>query len=149
MIYDHISHIKTYQGLDSRIMKGLQILAESDFDHMEDGQYEVEGRELFYSIQSNMTAPPSGIGEGHQAYVDIQYALKGGEKIGLTPRTQDLAPVKSMPENDFWAYPVGEDTITLRPGMFAILWPQDIHAPGIMIEEPALCRKVVVKVKIK
>lgn len=148
MIYDHISKIGTYEGINPKIMKGLQILAQGDFEHQQDGQYQVEGRDLFYSIQSNMTVPPSGVGEAHCAYADIQYALQGGECIGVAPLTEDAVPVKSNPEGDIWHYPVGSDVVTLRPGMFAVLWPQDIHAPGLMIEQSALCRKVVVKVKL-
>lgn len=148
MIYDHISQIHTYEGLDMRIMKGLQLLATVDFDAVADGQYEVEGRDLFYFVQSNVTTPASGLGESHCAYVDIQYVLQGGERMGLAPLTPDATPAKSNPDGDIWFYPIGTDGVTLSPGMFAILWPQDIHAPNIMMEEPAPCRKVVVKVKI-
>lgn len=148
MIYDHISKIDTYQGLDMRIMKGLQLLATLNFDTIADGQYEVEGRDLFYSVQSNMTTPASGLGEAHRQYVDIQYVLQGGEGMGLAPLSEDAVPVKSNPDGDIWFYPIGQDSVTLSPNMFAILWPQDIHAPNIMIKEPVPCRKVVVKVKI-
>ncbi len=39
------------------------------------------------------------------------------------------------------------DYVTLKPGNFVVLFPQDAHAPGIAPDgKPAPCRKIVVKV---
>lgn len=44
---------------------------------------------------------------------------------------------------------VKEETfITLKGGDYLVLFPEDIHRPGLMVEEPAKIKKVVVKVNM-
>ena len=38
------------------------------------------------------------------------------------------------------------DYLTVKPGMFAIFFPEDAHAPGVT---PDGVRKVIVKVRVK
>ena len=41
------------------------------------------------------------------------------------------------------------DTLTIRPGTFYIVWPQDLHAPRVALGQPGPVQRLVVKVKLK
>ncbi len=148
MIFDHIRNIDCYEGMDSRIFRGLQLLQETDFTAHPLGRFEVEGDALFYMVQEYTTRPNDGQGEVHRKYADIQYLLAGEEKIHLGQLDDSAVLVEGRPEGDIWFYKTGDDAITLHPGQFTILWPQDIHGPGLCVDVPKPCRKVVIKIKI-
>lgn len=148
MIYDHKKNIQTYAGLDARVFRGLELMTELDWETVELGRYEVDGDNLFYMVQEYDTHPFEGTGEAHRNYVDIQYLVSGQEKIGVDQLEADSVLVEGRPENDIYFYQMGRDVVTLQPGHFAVLWPQDIHAPALAVEGAQHCRKVVIKVKI-
>jgi YhcH/YjgK/YiaL family protein len=64
--------------------------------------------------------------------------------MGYTPRTA-LPEAEYNAEKDITFYPgAAESYIDVKPGMFAIFFPQDGHAPAIT-DTPL--KKVIVKVK--
>lgn len=144
MIYDHKRNIATYAGIDPRIAKGLALLETEDFASMELGRYEVDGDKLFYLVQAYDSKVYEGVGEAHKRYVDIQYLISGREKIMIGQMEEDSELVSER--GDVYFYKMGEEYITLTEGQFAVLWPQDLHGPGMMVESPEACRKVVIKV---
>ena len=52
MIYDTLAHLESYRGVHPGVMKGLELLWDTDFSRMEDGRYEVDGDDLFFMLQS-------------------------------------------------------------------------------------------------
>ena len=78
--------------------------------------------------------------------IDIQIPLSGNETYGYTPRrylpegeynkAKDITKLPDTPADDY---------VTCRPGMFAIFFPQDGHAPCISEEEGI--RKAIFKVR--
>ena len=83
MIYDRLDQIERYKGLQPRLYKALELLRDTDFSKIPDGTYEVEGRDLFYFVQSYDNKPDNDGPEAHKAYVDIQCVLEGREKMGV------------------------------------------------------------------
>ena len=59
-----------------------------------------------------------------------------------------MEEVEGRPDSDIWFYRGPVDEITLTGDRFAVFFPGDAHAPGIALEEPAHCRKCVVKVRL-
>ena len=83
--------------------------------------------------------------ETHNNFIDIQLPLSGVELMGYTPRT-DLPEAEYNAEKDITFYEgLAQDYLTIKPGMFAIFFPEDGHAPGIT---PDGVKKVIVKVRI-
>ena len=147
MIYDSLAHIDQYKTTHPGLYKALTILRDTDFSNMEDGTVEVEGRDLFYFLQSYETKEDNDTPEGHRKYADIQAVLVGAEKIGVGA-LEDMTQVGGKPENDIWFYNGPMDYVTLTPGKFAVLFPEDAHAPGICLDAPAHTRKCVFKVRL-
>jgi len=57
--------------------------------------------------------------------------------------------VEAHPERDIWLYHGPTDRVRIGNGRFAVLFPEDAHAPGIAVDQPAPARKCVVKVRVK
>ena len=147
MIFDSLAHIDQYKTTHPGIYKALTILRDTDFSKMEDGTVEVEGRDLYYFLQSYETKEDNTTPEAHRQYADIQAVLVGAEKIGVGA-LEDMTQVSGKPENDIWFYNGPMDYVTLTPGKFAVLFPEDAHAPGICLDAPAHTRKCVFKVRL-
>ena len=84
--------------------------------------------------------------ETHNVFIDIQIPLSGVEVMGYTPRNECMpADAVYNAEKDITFFEgLAQDYIAVKPGMFAIFFPQDGHAPGIT--ETGV-KKVIVKVK--
>jgi YhcH/YjgK/YiaL family protein len=146
MIYDKLDNLETYAPISERLAKGLQLLRTTDFSTMEDGKYEVDGKSLFFMLQSYDSKPVNDRPEAHRKYIDIQYLLKGEEYIGVAPLSEMTEEVSANPDGDIWFYHGPVTNVKIGNGKFAVLFPQDAHAPGIAVETPEPIRKVVVKV---
>ncbi len=143
MIYDTLEHIDLYCDVHPRIYQGLKLL-EKDLSGLAPGNHPVDGDRLYCSIQAYDTKPVGTL-ESHKRYADIQYVIRGEEYMGVAP-LEDKEPYESRPEEDLYFYHGRMDCLTMTPGRFIVLMPQDLHAPRIAVGESAPVLKCVVKV---
>lgn len=149
MIYDSLKHLEAYRGIHPGVMRGLELLRDTDFSTIEDGRYEIDGDDLFILLQSYETKLENDTPEAHRKYIDIQYLISGAEKMGVGPLEEMTAQVEARPEGDIWFYRGPLSEILLTGDRFAALWPGDAHAPCIAVDgRPVPCRKCVVKVAV-
>jgi len=91
----------------------------------------------------------SALLEGHRAFIDIQYILVGEESIGYVPRVR-CTEKSNDAATDFQELQGAAEYLTLRPGCFAIYFPEDAHQPGIGTDaHTGLIRKIVIKVPVE
>lgn len=147
MIIDSVKNIKNYKGLD-KIYDVLMFIEKTDFSNMPLGKYHIDGDDLFYMVQEYDTKQDENIGEVHEKYIDIQLIVKGEEIIGYAPISCEKTLVEEKPDNDCTFYSCETTKMLLKDGDFMVLYPNDIHSPGLMNIVPSKCRKVVFKVKI-
>lgn len=148
VLYGTLKHLGSYQGIHPGVMRGLELLRDTDFAKLEDGRYEVDGDDLFFFIQSYGSKPANDTPEAHRRYVDIQYLISGRERMGVAPLEDMEAVVEARPEGDIWLHRGPTDEILVTGDRFAVFWPEDAHAPGIAVDGPEPCRKCVVKVRV-
>ena len=148
MIFDTLKNVDNYKGL-GRVYHALKFLSETDFSKIELGRYELDGDNIFYMVQSYDTDPDKTISEAHKKYIDIQYMVEGEEIIGVADISEDKELTEAKEENDVWFYDCKTEPLTLSAGKYMVLYPNDLHCPGVATKGKALtCRKVVVKVKV-
>ncbi|MEQ1911560.1 MAG: YhcH/YjgK/YiaL family protein, partial [Vicinamibacterales bacterium] len=86
--------------------------------------------------------------EAHQRHVDVQYVHAGVERIGYG----DIADFTCEPydQNRDLVVARGESDrfISMGTGHFAILFPHDVHMPGLTGQTLSRVRKIVVKVRL-
>jgi len=149
MIFDQLKHAQIYFPLGERIQKALEYLMNTDLKALEPGKYEIDGDEI-YSIVSQYDTKPvtSGKWEAHKKYLDIQYIVEGKEKIGYS-FSNKMIVTQEYDDNKDIMFLKGEGYfLTAEAGHFALLFPSDIHMPGIAINISTPVKKIVVKVKI-
>ena len=122
MIIDRLENIEKYASLNPLFKQAIDFLKAHDLNALEIGKIELQGK------------------------IDIQIPLSGNETMGYTaaadcyPQTATYNAEKDITFFDGLA----ESYFTVKPGMFAIFFPQDGHAPGIT---PDGVKKIIVKVK--
>ena len=89
--------------------------------------------------------------ESHLEYFDVQYVVEGEECFGYEP-VKNLTPSMDYDaERDliFYNEPDDAGSVILKTGDFAIVPPEDGHAPRRMAKNgPCPVKKIVVKVKL-
>lgn len=164
MIYDKIKNIALYKGLSDDIYAGLKYLKDLSPD-IAPGTYEINPRvKAFISEYETKAVNENGF-ESHQKNIDIQYLLKGTEKIACLPvdELQETKPYNEATDAAFYAAPrhlspvncqlstvnchLSSDLL-LGNGSFYIFFPHDAHMPQLCVGNLEPVKKVVIKVKI-
>ncbi|CDN41155.1 YhcH/YjgK/YiaL family protein [Paenibacillus sp. P22] len=140
-------------GHDSRylhpvLQRALAFLLETDFSKVEDGRIDIDGDRFYAQVMSLHTVPPEErLAEKHERCIDIHFLLEGEEDIGWKPHDgKEILHLAYDAEQDCTLYREleRERRIRLEPGMYMMLFPSDIHRPGLGGGERA--RKAVVKI---
>lgn len=148
MIIDELIHLNKYTPLHPGLQKVVDFLAQHDLSALADGRYPLGAEEDgFVNVQ---TIPAKGreeaVLESHKAMVDVQIPLTGDETMGYST----LSCVEETPYNqqqDITFHSGRADSyVTVRKGMFAIFFPQDVHAPGIVSAD---VKKAVFKIPVQ
>jgi YhcH/YjgK/YiaL family protein len=148
MIVDKIDNSKIYKNISERIDIAFDYLQKTDFSKMEVGKTEINGDEVYFMVQEYTSKKHEDCKlEAHKKYIDIQYVVSGEELMGIcTLGNQQL--VENKPEKDVAFYKGEISTVKLTAGMFAVLFPEDLHMPGMMSDTQQNVKKVVVKVMV-
>ena len=138
MVVDTLENLEKYASLNPLFAQAIEFLKSHDLHAMEVGKTELNGKDLVINIaQTTPKTKEQAKLETHNEFIDIQVPLSGTEIMGYTPG-KDCVPADAPYEG------LAETYIAVKPGMFAIFFPQDGHAPGI---SPDGVKKVIVKVK--
>ncbi len=92
----------------------------------------------------------AGFFESHRQYIDVQ-VMVAGEEVMEVAAAGPLGVMEAYDEaKDMTRHadPSAASTLRLRAGDVAVLWPDDAHKPSLAAGEPALVRKMVVKVPV-
>lgn len=146
---DSILNAKEYYNLGERFQRGFEFLLNNDLSMFENGKYEIDGENIFVSVQDyNTKLLSEGKFEAHKKYADIQFIIKGQERLGCTD-VKYLTPLADYDKaSDITFFePLGDyDFICAKENDFVIFMPEDAHMPCIAINEPKYVKKAVVKV---
>ena len=147
MIIDTLDNFGKYLALNPLFAEVEKFISENNLSAMETGKYPIKDKDLFVNIAiAKGKAPDEAVLETHVKMIDIQIPLDGPETYGYTPLCR-LPEVEYNAEKDITKYPdlMAESFIDCQPGMFAIFFPQDGHAPCISMA-PEI-KKAIFKVK--
>ena len=150
MIFDHLTNILTYKALSPDIFAGLEYLQQLS-PAITPGTYQLTPR-VKAIVSEYETKVKNEVGfEAHKKNIDIQYLLKGEERIACMPieKLTETEPYSEEKDAAFYAAEgVVVQTMTIGGGYFAIFFPQDGHMPQLCVDEPKKVKKVVVKVVV-
>ncbi|WP_020676928.1 YhcH/YjgK/YiaL family protein [Geopsychrobacter electrodiphilus] len=149
MIVDRIENFAEYLTLGDRLARALDFLHRTDFAEMALGEHCLEGRDIMAIVNEYQLKPETeGRLEAHRNYIDIQYLVRGEERIGYAPLHGQpvLTPYDGQRDLIFYAG-AARSMVRVEEGMFAIYYPHDLHMPGLG-EPDDRVRKVVMKVRV-
>ena len=151
MVYDQINNIDTYKGISPDIYAGLEFLQQLSPD-IAPGTYQLTPQvKAIVSEYETKVKNEAGF-EAHRKNIDIQYLLKGEERIACMPieKLTETEPYSEEKDAAFYAVEgVVAQTMTIGGGYFAIFFPQDGHMPQLCGDKPEMVKKVVVKVAVR
>ncbi len=148
MIYDKLQNLTRYRGLSPALDKVIRFLATTDLSSLPGGRIEIDGDSLYANHFSYDTVPFSEdlAFEAHNHCLDLHIDISGCERIGLTP-IEKLAQTKALPQEDAILFTgVPEESLSLRPGLFLLVYPGEGHLPKLEGEAAAHVDKLVVKI---
>ena len=150
MILDSLENIETYKGVSHDIYEGLVFLANAKPD-IEIGVYIINNNTKAI-VSEYMTVELFERGyEAHNHVIDIQYPIKGLERVKWSPiEEMDVnIPYDEKKDRTFLKNPSKQGThVDIGNGIFAIMFPKDGHSPQHMIGKQELIKKITIKVSI-
>lgn len=134
------------------IQNAMNWLQKTDLTTLPLGRQEIDGDKLFALVSEYLTEPKERRrAEAHRKYVDVQYLVAGSEIIGYSCLQEELEVLEDkLAEKDaiFYKNPLDEVAVVLKAGMFAILFPWEVHRPNCSRGEASPVRKVVMKISM-
>jgi YhcH/YjgK/YiaL family protein len=146
MIIDTLDNLAKYENVNPLFKDVVAFIRDNDLNALEPGKHLIKGKDLFVNITTAKgRTPDAAVLETHINMIDIQIPLDTPETFGYTPLCH-LPEEEYNAEKDITKYEgMAESFIECQPGMFAILFPQDGHAPCISMA-PEI-KKAIFKVK--
>jgi YhcH/YjgK/YiaL family protein len=119
-----------------------------DLSKLEKGDYQLAGDSAVVKVSYG---PPKAEAEAkweaHKDFIDVQLVGQGKERIGVAPLAQAKETVAYDAKKDVANYTADGKYFVAEPGIFFIFFPQDVHRPGLKVEE-GMVRKIVVKIRV-
>jgi YhcH/YjgK/YiaL family protein len=146
MIVAPIAHLERYTAVHPRFARAVEFIQRTDLAALAPGRHAVDGDELYVSIDYQDGRGHEGARlEAHRRYIDIQITLSGDEEIGWRPLGQCARPNGEFSaERDIVFFDDSAETwVNVPPGVFAVFFPEDAHAP---LAGRGHLRKAIVKV---
>jgi YhcH/YjgK/YiaL family protein len=147
MIIDTLDKFGKYASVNPLFAEVEKFLKENDLNTLEPGKHVIAGEDLFVNITTAKgRTPDAAVLETHRRMIDIQIPLDAPETYGYTPLCR-LPEAEYNAEKDITKYGdlMAESFVDCQPGMFAVFFPQDGHAPCVSMA-PEI-KKAIFKVK--
>ncbi len=151
MIKDNLNNCQLYFGSHKNFEKAFAFIKTAVKENYPVGKYEIDGNDLYAFVQEyDSKLREVAKNEGHRNYIDIQFVIYGEEIIEVCDISFSKIKTEYNPEKDVEFYFDAETptSCVLTSGEYAILFPHDIHKPGLAINSNQTpVKKIVVKVK--
>ncbi len=152
MIFGNVKDLESsFAWLPKPLKTAVEHLQQTDFAALPAGNYDLQGKDIYVQVIDMTTKPFAETrAEVHRQYIDVQFLVRGREKIGVASETgNNVVAEDLLAERDllFYTGMENESTLTMTPGSFAVFLPTDVHRPACAFEQPEAIRKVVVKVR--
>lgn len=142
MIYDTLENLSKYPSL----VRVKKFLDEQNGKVLENGKYEID--ENCYVAVSEYETGAGKDFEAHREYIDVQILLRGKECIYVQDIQQGSPTTEYDEQKDIIFYKANDATAyVLDESYFLVLDVDDLHKPGVAIDESMKVKKYVFKIK--
>lgn len=152
MLTTNVKLAEKYDYLSDKFNKAFAFLRETNLSELPVGNIPIDGEEVYVNVQSYTTMDATTCPfESHRLYFDLQYVVEGEEIFGYEPVERLSPSMEYDKERDliFYDEPEESGSILLKAGDFAIVPPEDGHAPRRMSKNgPCEVKKLVIKIRV-
>ncbi len=153
MLLGNLDESLAMRSFPEKIGFVLKYLKQTNFLSTPNGRYVLDGNDTFINIFEYQTKEREMLNaEVHRKYLDIHFVIEGKEIISVGHESTNGVPFKEYSESDDAAlYQKINDEIDLPlvKGNYLVLFPGEVHKPGIIYKSQQNVRKAVVKLSIK
>jgi YhcH/YjgK/YiaL family protein len=149
VIYDRFENCKKYFHSDSPLLRAVSFAAQFD-PSKPDGRYDIDTDNIYALVSSYKTSSDSpGSFEIHRIHADVHIVVEGEEKIeiSLSSDLEQIGDYEKAADRAILTAAKDSGALALRPGYFAVIYPNEAHRPGCDLNGKISVRKIVVKVK--
>jgi biofilm protein TabA len=145
---NYLEFAKQYQANKAYWDKAFAFLNDPKLDTLKPGKYIIDGDNVYATI----TNAPSktfdqSAWESHRNYIDLQYVIRGKEKIGVTPVSSATVIKPYEASRDAANYDADGQFYIAAPGEFFLFFPGDAHRPNIKVDGYDIVKKMVIKIR--
>lgn len=151
MIFDKLNNSNLYEKLNADFKVAFDFLKNTNLKELSDGRYEIDGKKIYANVQSLKTKQEKEKRfEAHRKYIDIQYVIKGKEKMGYGILDDFKTVLEKYNDEKDVEFLDGEkfNFVNVEEGEFVVFYPHDAHAPMLSVEDDIEIKKVIVKILI-
>jgi YhcH/YjgK/YiaL family protein len=140
---------RQYNAAKATWDKVFKFLADSaNLATLAPGKYPIDGENAYASITDVPTRTlDAAKWESHRKYIDLQYVIRGEEKIGVTPLASATVTVPYNEAKDGANYTADGVYYTATPQEFYLFFPSEVHRPNIKVDGFDTDKKLVIKIK--
>ena len=152
MVIDSLANAAKYFSLHPFFERAFNYINGTALAVVPTGKYVVHGeniKAIFFTQPGVSEEKSIDEFECHNQHIDIQVCICGKERFGWKPRTSCNAPKGVYDaEKDVLFFEDKPDMFfELCAGQFVILFPEDVHAPMIAVDDLPI-QKLVMKVRV-
>jgi biofilm protein TabA len=129
--------------------KAFAFLADKQkLDTLKPGMYPIDGKNAYASItEGPEKTPETAKWESHRKYIDLQYVIRGEEKIGVAPIANATVIVPYNDKKDGANYTAEGKYYIAKPSEFYLFFPSDVHKPNMHVDGYDTVKKLVIKIR--
>lgn len=128
--------------------KAFAYLKNTDLDKLPVGKYPIDGENVFASVTDVPNKPfDKTAWESHRKYIDLQYVIRGAEKIGVNPVAASKVTEPYNEAKDSAHYEADGKIYEAVPGTFYLFFPTEAHRPNIKVDGVDHTKKIVLKIR--
>ncbi|MGE5365261.1 MAG: YhcH/YjgK/YiaL family protein [Bacteroidota bacterium] len=149
MIFDSLDNLRYYACLDPGFAAAAEFLENNRLEDLTDTKYDA-GSGVYAMVSTYDTRQLKDCFiECHRRYTDIQIVISGSERIGFCNIHECSEKTPYQEEQDLQKLDGKPDFLELKPGYFAVFFPNDGHMPQTAVDEvPGTVRKLVLKLPV-
>lgn len=129
--------------------KAFAFLRIQNLDTLSTGKHPIDGDKVFASVTEGPNKEFDKTNwESHRKYIDLQYVIKGKEKIGVAPLATATVTKPYDESTDGANYTAEGKYYIAEPGTFFLFFPTDVHRPNIKVDGYNVVKKLVIKIQV-
>ena len=146
---DYVEFAKQYHANKAYWDKAFAFMKDKGLETIAPGKYPIDGDNVY----ANITYAPSkefeqSAWESHRHYIDLQYVIKGKEKIGVSPLADATVTKPYDDAHDGANYTAEGKYHIATPKEFFLFFPNDVHRPNIKVPGYDTVKKLVIKIRV-